>query len=84
MGHDPLADRDAVAGDDVQHAGRDRVLRQLDEAEQRERRLLGRLQHLDVAGGERRRHLPDRHHQRVVPGRDPADDPSGSRRTIEV
>ena len=40
-----------------------------------ERRLLGRLQHLDVAGRERRRELPDGHHQRVVPRRDPADDP---------
>ena len=46
---------------------------ELGEAEQRERRLLGRLQHLDVACRERRRELPDRHHQRVVPGRDPAD-----------
>ena len=49
MRDDPLADRDAVAGDDVQHARREHVLRELGEAEQRERRLLGRLQHLDVA-----------------------------------
>ena len=39
----------------------------------RQRRRLGRLQHDRVAGGERRADLPDRHHQRVVPGRDLAD-----------
>ena len=72
---EPLADRDAVAGHDLQHAGRDDLLRELDEAQQRQRRLLGRLEDLDVAGGERRPHLPDRHHQRVVPRADAADDP---------
>ena len=53
-----------------QHAGGE-----LGEAKQRERRLLGRLQHLRVPGGERGRELPDGHHQRVVPRRDPGDDP---------
>ena len=38
------------------------------------RRLLGRLQHDAVAGGERRRHLPGRHQQREVPRDDLADD----------
>jgi len=38
------------------------------------RRLFGRLQHLRVPRGERGRELPDGHHQRVVPRRDPADD----------
>ena len=37
------------------------------------RRLLGRLQHDAVAGGERRRELPGRHQQREVPGDDLAD-----------
>ena len=53
---------------------RQHVRGQLGEAKQRERRLLGRLQHLRVPRRERRRELPDRHHQRVVPRRDPADD----------
>ena len=74
MRHDPLADRNAVARDDVQHARRQHVGGELGEAKQRERRLLGRLQHLRVPGRERRGELPHRHHQRVVPGRDPADD----------
>ena len=51
------------------------VRRELREAQSRQRRLLGRLQHLHVARGQRRRELPDRHHQRVVPRRDAADDP---------
>ncbi len=73
--HDRLADGNAVAGDDVEHARREHVLRELGEAEQRERCLLGRLQDLDVARRQRGRELPDRHHQRVVPGCDPAHDP---------
>ena len=39
-----------------------------------ERRDLGRLHHDAVAGGERRRHLPAREHQREVPRHDLADD----------
>ena len=70
-----LACGHAVAGHDLQHAFRDHVLRQLDEAEQRKRRLLGRLQDVHVAGGEARAHLPDSHHQRVVPRADAGDDP---------
>ena len=35
-----------------------------------DRRGVGRLEHHGVAGRERRRELPDRHHQRVVPRRD--------------
>ena len=75
MPDDPGADRLAVAGDDVEDAGGDHLLRQLHEPERRQRRLLGRLQHLDVARRQCRRELPDAHHQRVVPWRDPADDP---------
>ena len=54
--------------------GRHDVLRELEEAQRRQWRLLGRLEDLDVAGGERRAELPDHHHQRVVPGRDPGHD----------
>ena len=44
------------------------------ELQRRQRRLLGRLEDDGVAAGERRRELPRRHHQRVVPRRDRADD----------
>ena len=46
---------------------------ELGELERRDRRRLGRLQHDRVARRQRRADLPDRHHQRVVPGRDLAD-----------
>ena len=59
MADERVADRDAVAGDHLEHARRQDLLRQLDEAERRQRRLLGRLQDLDVAGRERRPELPD-------------------------
>ena len=61
----------AVAGDHVQHAlGQARLERQLAEAQRRERRLLGRLEHDRAAGRQRRRDLPRRHQQREVPGDD--------------
>ena len=47
---------------------------ELRQPQRRQRRLLRRLQHDRVAGRERRADLPDRHHERVVPGRDRADD----------
>ena len=75
MAHERVTGREPVAGDDLQHPRRQELLRQLDEAKRRQRRLLGRLQDLDVAGRERRPELPDRHHQRVVPRCDPGDDP---------
>ena len=75
MAHERVADRDAVARHDLEHAGRQHLLGQLDEAQHRQRRLLGRLDDLDVAGGERRPHLPDRHEERVVPRADAGDDP---------
>ena len=71
---EPLAGRHAIAGHDLQHAVGDDVLRELDEAKQRQRRLLRRLEDLHVAGRERRPELPDRHHQRVVPRADAGDD----------
>jgi len=72
---DRLTGRLAEAGDDLQHARRHpRLRRQLGEPQRGERRLLGRLQHDAVAGGERRAELPRRHQQREVPGHDRADD----------
>ena len=65
----------AEAGDDVDDARREAGLHdQLAEAQRRERRLLGGLQHDGAAGGQRRRELPGRHQQREVPRDDLADD----------
>ena len=74
MPYQAIAGRNAVPGHDLEDALREDLLRQLDEAQHRQRRLLGRLDDLDVAGGERRAHLPDDHEERVVPRRDPGDD----------
>ena len=76
-----LAGLDAEAVDDVEHAGRQEVGDQLHQHQDAERRLLGRLEHDAVAGGERRRQLPGRHQQREVPGNDLADD---AERLVEV
>ena len=72
----------AVAGEDVDDAGREADLeRQLAEPQRAERRLLGGLQHDRAARGERRAELPGGHQQREVPGDDLArDTPTGSRR----
>ena len=69
---DRVAGGDAVARHDVEHAGREDLGLgdQLREPEQRERRVLGRLDHDGVPGGERGSDLPGRHVQRVVPGGD--------------
>ena len=74
MPYQAIAGRNAVPGHDLEDALREDLLRQLDEAQHRQRRLLGRLDDLDVAGGERRAHLPDHHEERVVPRRYPGDD----------
>ena len=74
MADDRLAHAGTVAGDDVEHARRQDVGDQLGEPQRRDRRQLGRLEHHDVARRQRRADLPDRHHQRVVPRRDLADD----------
>jgi hypothetical protein len=64
----------AVAGDDVHHAvGDARLGQQAGEADRGQRRLLGRLQHHRVAGGQRRPELPRGHQQREVPRDDLAD-----------
>jgi hypothetical protein len=74
VGDDAGADRITGAGDDVQHAGWEDLGGQLGEAERRHRGDLGRFEGDDIARGERGRDLPDRHHRRVVPGRDLTDD----------
>ena len=64
----------AAADDDVEHAlGKD-LGDERRELQRRERRHLRRLQHHRVAGHQRRADLPHRHHQRIVPRRDRADD----------
>ena len=64
----------AEAGDDVDDAVRNASFRnQFAEAQRRERRLLGGLEHDRAACGERRRKLPGRHHEREVPRDDLAD-----------
>jgi ParB family chromosome partitioning protein len=75
MRDEALADGDAVSRDDAEDAGGKDVLSELREAEQRQRRLLRRLEDLAVACGERGAELPDRHHERVVPRADARDDP---------
>ena len=75
MRDEALANGDAVARDDAQHAGGQNVLRELGEAKERQRRLLGGLKDLAVARGDRRSELPDRHHERVVPRADAPHDP---------
>jgi len=65
----------AVAGDDVHRARREAGFHdQLGQAQRRERRFLGGLEHDRAAAGERRRDLPHRHQQREVPRDDRADD----------
>ena len=64
----------AVAADHVEHARRQELRRDLGHQRGRHRRGVARLEHHAVAGGERGRDLPDRHHHRVVPRRDLADD----------
>ena len=64
----------ALAGDDVEHAGRQDVGGDLGEPQRGERRELRRLEHDGVAGRERGADLPRGHVQRVVPRRDRRDD----------
>ena len=64
----------AVAADHVEDAGREELRGDLGHQQRRGGRRVARLEHDRVAGGERRADLPRRHQQRVVPGRDLADD----------
>ena len=58
---------DAEALHHVDHAARQDVGDELHDRHDRHRRLLGRLEHDAVPGGERRRQLPGRHQEREVP-----------------
>ena len=62
--------RVTVAADDVEDARRQELGHQLGHPDRARGRGVGRLEHHRVAGGDRRRPLPDGHHCRVVPGRD--------------
>ena len=65
----------AVAADDVEHAGRQELGGDLGHQQRSTTGVVSTgLEHDAVAGRERRRELPDRHHHRVVPRRDLADD----------
>ncbi len=65
----------ARAGDDVDHAGRQAGVGEAGRQRERgQRRLFRRLQHRRAAGADRRRELPRRHQQRVVPRDDLAGD----------
>ena len=71
MGQQRLTCLRAVAGDHVEHAGRDAgLLRQRRHPQCREWRLLGGLEHDRAAGGERRGDLLCGHQHRVVPRHD--------------
>ena len=61
--------------------GGQQVADQVHQHHDRHRRLLGRLHHHAVAGGQRRRELPARHQDREVPRDDLADD---AERLVEV
>src|ERR1700730_8936943 len=63
------------ASDDVDYAGREANIGQPVRHLQRcNRGLLGRLQHAGAARGQRRRQLPGRHQQRIIPRNDLARD----------
>ena len=71
-----MPDVGAVAGDDVEHALGEQagLVDGPRDLERRQRRLRGRLEHDRVAHRERRRDLPHREDERVVPGDDPGAD----------
>ena len=64
----------AGPGDDVQDAGRQDLGRDLGQEQGGQGRPRRRLEDDGVAHSQRRAHLPAGHHDRVVPGRDRADD----------
>ena len=63
----------AVAGQHVEHAGRQVLLADLGHPQHAQRRVLGRLQHQRVAGAERGRDLERGEHHRRIPRDDGAD-----------
>ena len=73
--HEPAADDRALADEHVDDAFRDAgVEDELGQAERRERRQLGGLEHDRVPAGERRPQFPARDVERKVPGHDQPDD----------
>jgi hypothetical protein len=70
MNRERLARFRTKSGDDVGHARRQDLLHDLDAPGDRQRRLLGRLQHRGVAGDQRRAELSRGQEQRCVPGND--------------
>ncbi len=63
----------AVAGDDVEHAGRNAGLQcQFADAQRGERGELGGLEHHGAAAGQCRRDFPHADHERKIPGHDGA------------
>jgi len=69
----------AIAGDDVDHATWDAgALADLGEQQGGQRRVLGRLEHDSVTGGQRRRDLPCQHQEREVPRHDLAHHANGA------
>ena len=75
IGAQLAADRGRLAGDHVEHPGRQAgLLGQRGQRQGAERRLFGRLDHRRAAGGERRRNLARNHGEREIPGRDRGDD----------
>ena len=65
---DERSSRVPVAAEHVEHAGREELGGKLAEHDRRNGRRFSGFQHDRVTGRERGRDLPDRHHQRVVPG----------------
>ena len=70
VAHERVAGGLALAGDHVEHAGREDVGGQLGQPQRGQRGELARLEDEGVAGGERGPELPGRHVERVVPRRD--------------
>jgi hypothetical protein len=67
------ADAFAATADDVDHPTRQDFGQRRRQSQNRQRRVLGRLEHQRVAGSERRGDLPCGHHDRVVPRRNRRD-----------
>ena len=64
----------AATADDVDHPGRQDLSERHRQLQRGERRQLRGLEDQGIAGGDRRCDLPGRHHQRIVPRRNRADD----------
>ena len=75
MHHQAPPDDRARPGHDIEHALGEDLGRKLRQAQSREWRRAGWLEHDRTAGGQCRSDLPDRHHDRVVPGGDLAHHP---------